>query len=86
MEQEEFLTFLKSLRLETALVVYDVWKGCIDETTQSIADSVEGTDSDDELIQAILGGNLQKKESLADYCKVIIGEMFDKFKLQEGLK
>ncbi len=86
MEQAELLEFLKSLRLEVALVAWDVWKGCIDETTQSIADSVEGTDFDDELIQAILGGNLQKKESLADYCKVIIGEMFEQFKLQEGRK
>ena len=84
MNQEELLAFLKSLRLEVALVAWDVWKGCMDENTQAVADSIESTDFDDELLQAVLGGNLQRKESLADYCRVIILEMFEQFKLQEG--
>ncbi len=82
---ENFLRFLKSLRLEVALVIYDVWKGNIDETTQAIADSIEETDFDSELIQAVLGGNLARRESLAEYCRVIVSEMFEQFKQQEGI-
>ncbi len=80
-----FLPFLRSLPLEVALVVYDITRGRIDETTQFIADSYENF-YDYELLGAVVGGNLENKDALLEYCNELIAEMFAKFQEQERMK
>jgi hypothetical protein len=85
MEQDELLSFLKTLPLEVALVAYDILKGRVDETTQFIADSSDSF-YDYDLLGAVVGGNQENKEALLEYLSELVAEMFQKYKEQEGMK
>lgn len=70
----EIITFLKKLPLEVALVCWDVLNGNISEATQTVADESPDYDSF-EILHAVVGGNLEEKEALTEYCKGLIDEM-----------